>query len=184
MSQSQFRLKWHLTLKQLQYICCRWVPSWRNISISVYKVHVVLSHTSDGVCLSMGALSEYPTPPPLRTPTYIHPLHLSAAQYFSIKLFLAAASSLFALPPHLLLCLLQSDDVECLQTLSPATRTKHKFTPLSSKCKCTLSQHVNKARGRSDFRCQCNVTSLHSRHTRFILHREKKEKVKDLPWGW
>lgn len=86
-----------------------------------------LSHTSDGLCLSMGTLNEYLTPPPLRTPTYIHPLHLPAAQYFSIKLF-PAASSLFALPPHLLLCLLQSDDVECLQTLSPATRTKYKFT--------------------------------------------------------
>lgn len=136
----------------------------------------------------MGTHSEYPTPPPLRTPTYIHPLHLPAAQYFSIKLF-PAASSLFALPPHLLLCLLQSDDVECLQTLSPAIRRKHKFTspPLPipcPKCKCTLSQHMNNARGLSDFRCQCNVTSLHSRRTRFLLHREKKEKVKDLPWGW
>lgn len=128
----------------------------------------------------MGTLSEYPTPPPLRTPTYIHPLHLTVTQYFSIKLF-PAASSLFALPPHLLLCLLQSDDVDCLQTLSPATCRKHKFTP---PCKCTLSQDMNKARGLSDFRCQCNVTSLHSRCTRFLLHREKKEKVKDLPWGW
>lgn len=79
-------------------------------------------------CVSAWGLSLNTQLHPHYAPTYIHPLHLPAAQYFSIKLF-PAARSLFALPPHLLLCLLQSDDVECLQTLSPAIRRKHKFTP-------------------------------------------------------
>lgn len=125
----------------------------------------------------MGTLSEYPTPPPLRTPTYIHPLHLTVTQYFSIKLFPAASKSLCpptsspSLPPAVWWCGLFADIITLAQVYPPP-------------CKCTLSQDMNKARGLSDFRCQCNVTSLHSRCTRFLLHREKKEKVKDLPWGW